>query len=252
MALVPGARSFDLPGGVHAAWSDASRGDLRPTGAGPDDGAPLGAFALELAVAGGCRIDRVAWVTQVHGSQVHAVRPDVAAPTSRARHGLWHLGEGDALVSDSPGTALCILTADCAPLALASPEGIFAAVHAGWRGLLAGVVEAAVDRMRGWGATDVVGALGPSIHADCYQFGAADLKAVAAVYGDVVRATDRSGQPALDLPAGIGAALDRAGARRAAGVDACTACGAGWFSHRAHADTGRQALVVWSDRTEAG
>jgi YfiH family protein len=252
VALVTGARLLALPGTVHAAWSDTARGDLRPTGTGPDDGAPLGALAADLATATGSRIDRVAWTTQVHGSQVRGVWWEDPAARTGARPALWHLGEGDALVSTTPGVALCVLTADCAPLALASPEGVFAAVHAGWRGLLDGVVESAVERMRGWGATDIVGALGPCIHARCYEFSEPDLDAVAAAHGDSVRSRTVTGRPALDMPAGIATALARAGARSVDGVDVCTACGDGYFSHRARGDRGRQALVVWSGRARDG
>ena len=246
MAPVSGASTVDLPGGVRAAWSDASRGDLRPTGHGPGDGGALVSLAAELAEADGCRIHRLAWVTQVHGSAVRALASEPDPARGPTPPDLLHVGEGDALVSASPGVALAILTADCAPLALSSPEGVFAAVHAGWRGLLDGVVERTVDRMRGWGATEVVGVLGPCIHAGCYEFSGPDLDAAAAVYGDGVRGTTTDGRPALDVPAGIAAALARAGVARADGVDICTACGGGYFSHRARHDTGRQALVVWS------
>ena len=105
-------------------------------------------------------------------------------------------------------------------------------------------------RLRGWGATEVVGALGPCIHAECYAFGEDELGAVADTYGDGVRGRTRAGDPALDLPAAVAAALGRGGARLVGGVDSCTACGGAWFSHRARADTGRQALVVWSSRTD--
>jgi hypothetical protein len=252
VALVTGARLLELPGPVHAAWSDASRGDLRPRGHGPDDGVPLGALASELAVATDSRIERVAWATQVHGTQVRDVWFEAQATGPVTRPALWALGEGDALVSVTPDVALCVLTADCGALALASPEGVFAAVHAGWRGLLGGVVEATVERMRGWGATDVVGALGPCIHAGCYEFSGPDLDAVAAVHGATVRGRTADGRPALDVPAGIAAALARAGARSIDGVEVCTACDDGYFSHRARHDRGRQALVVWSGRSRDG
>jgi polyphenol oxidase len=250
VALVSGARILGLPGSVHAAWSDASSGDLRPRGpdlAGrPPDATALSAFAGEAAAATGVPVGTVFWMDQVHGPRVLDAGgapgpvPDGPAPA------LVSAGQGDALVSDRPGVALCVLTADCGALALASPEGVCGAVHAGWRGLLAGVVEAAVDRMRGRGATEVVGALGPCIHAECYEFSGADVDAVAAVYGDGVRGRTTEGRPALDVPAGIAAALARAGARPVGGVDVCTACGDGYHSHRARGDTGRQALLVWS------
>jgi copper oxidase (laccase) domain-containing protein len=126
---------------------------------------------------------------------------------------------------------------------------VFAAVHAGWRGLAGGVVEAAVERMRLLGATDVVGSLGPSIHAECYEFSAPELDLVVTTCGTMVRGLTSAGRPALDLPAGIEAALARAGATVVPGVDTCTACGDGYFSHRARGDVGRQALLVWAGPT---
>ncbi len=209
-------------------------------------------MAVAVAEAGGGRVDRVAWATQVHGPGVVCVsHPPVARGAERGVAGS-NMGEYDALVTSAPGVALCVLTADCGALALSSPEGISAAVHAGWRGLRAGIVEAAVRRMRENGATDVVGSLGPCIHAECYGFTPSDLDGVAAVYGERVRGTTSGGLPALDLTEGIAAALDAAGARRAEGVDVCTACGDGYFSHRARGDIGRQALVVWSSRVSDG
>jgi copper oxidase (laccase) domain-containing protein len=157
-----------------------------------------------------------------------------------------HAGPGYGLVTDARDDALAILTADCASLALGSPEGIFGAVHAGWRGLLAGVVEATVAAMRARGAVDVVGALGPCIHPECYEFAAADLAVVVDAYGPAVQGRTKAGRPALDLPATVAAALAAGGAGQAGGRSACTACAGGHFSHRARGDRPRQALAVWS------
>jgi hypothetical protein len=150
------------------------------------------------------------------------------------------------LVSASPSVGLAVLTADCASIALGSDEGVFAAVHAGWRGLLEGVVEAAAAAMRGLGATTVHGAMGPTIRPECYPFSGVDLDPVAARYGDGVRATTATGQPALDLPATVAAAFRAAAVRPVPGVEACTACDDRYFSHRGRAEVERQALVVWS------
>ncbi len=194
-------------------------------------------------------VRRVHWVRQVHGHGVVVV-PASATPGGGPAPGppvqAIPSGDGDALVSGASGLGLAVLTADCAPIALGSPEGVVGSVHAGWRGLMAGVVERAVEAMVGLGATEVVGALGPCIHADCYEFSGADLDRVAARFGDQVRGRTRSGRPALDLPAAVAAALAAAGAGQQAGVDACTGCAGGYFSHRARGDGGRQALVVWS------
>jgi hypothetical protein len=189
---------------------------------------------------------------QVHGSTVL----EVPIPGEQEPKGLEQsvgstvravaAGEGDALVTAAASTGLVVLTADCASIALGSPEGVVAAVHAGWRGLVAGVVEQAVEAMRYLGATDVVGALGPCIHPGCYEFSDRDLDRVTDRFGEQVRGETEAGRPALDVPAVVSAALAAAGARQHAGVDACTGCGSGYFSHRARGDLGRQAMVVWS------
>jgi polyphenol oxidase len=150
------------------------------------------------------------------------------------------------LVSVSPSVGLVVLTADCASIALGSDEGVFAAVHAGWRGLREGVVEAAAAAMRGLGATTVRGAVGPTIHAECYPFSAVDLDSVASRYGDGVRSVTATGHAALDLPATVAAAFQAAGVEAVPGVDVCTSCDERYFSHRGRAEVERQALLVWS------
>lgn len=174
------------------------------------------------------------WLRQVHGAGVVVV----AAPGDGA--GL----EADAAVTALDGAVLAVHTADCAPVALVS-AGAIGAVHAGWRGIVAGVVPAAVDAVTALGGPVTHTVLGPCIGPECYEFGTDDLDAVVAVVGPAARGSTRDGAPALDLPAAITAALTAAGAPAPVRLGGCTACDPGWFSHRARADTGRQALVVW-------
>ncbi|MEY2566494.1 MAG: purine-nucleoside/S-methyl-5-thioadenosine phosphorylase / adenosine deaminase [Actinomycetota bacterium] len=175
------------------------------------------------------------WLRQVHGDRVVVVRE----PGGGA-------GDvGDALVSSEGGVALAVLTADCAPVALVSDEGVIAAVHAGWRGLMAGVIERAVDAMHGLGATEVQAALGPCIHAECYEFSEHDLDAVANLLGDGTRGVTADGRPALDVPAAVRASLDRAGVTLVHDENVCTSCSVEHYSHRARGDRERQAVVVW-------
>lgn len=176
------------------------------------------------------------WLRQVHGGDVVVVR----APGEHAG------AEADAAVTGVRGAALAILTADCAPVAFASPEGVLGVAHAGWRGLVAGVVEATASHMRALGATSIEAALGPCIHPECYEFGAADLDEVAARLGPRVRATTRQGDPALDVPAAVAQACRRAEVDLVWSSPVCTACDVdGSFSHRSRADEERQALVAW-------
>jgi YfiH family protein len=187
---------------------------------------------------------------QVHGSTVLTARAGVGRtrppPAPDRRVVAVPSGSGDGLVAATPSVALAVLTADCASIALGSGEGVFAAVHAGWRGLVGGVVEVTVDTMRAMGATDVVGALGPCIHPGCYEFSEDDLATVVDVYGAGVRGRTTDGRPALDLPAAVSTALTASGVAETSGIAACTACAGGYFSHRARREAGRQALMVWS------
>lgn len=95
-----------------------------------------------------------AWLRQVHGAAVVEARAGAC-------------GEGDGLVSDRPGLALTVVTADCVPVLLAA-GGQIAAVHAGWRGIVAGVVPAAMARLSG-PLAERVAWLGPAIGPCCFE-----------------------------------------------------------------------------------
>jgi polyphenol oxidase len=104
-------------------------------------------------------------VRQVHGTRVVLARePKAGRPAI----------EADALVVDRPGITLGVLCADCAPVLLADPDaGVIGAAHAGWRGALAGVIEATVDAMveRGARRERTVAAIGPCIAQPSYEVG---------------------------------------------------------------------------------
>ncbi len=153
--------------------------------------------------------------------------------------------EADGLVAVGGADCVAVRVADCAAVALGSDEGVVGAVHAGWRGLAAGVIEAAVGVMRTRGATRVSGAVGPCIRPCCYRFSPADMEPLVARYGGSVRGVTTDGAPALDVPAAVGAALRASDVVVVGGPDACTGCDPAYFSHRARADVARQALLVW-------
>jgi YfiH family protein len=80
--------------------------------------------------------------------------------------------EADAIVTDCPGLAICVLTADCVPLLLACPQaGVIAAVHAGWKGAKAGIIESTIEAMQSLGAqpAQIVAAIGPAISQSAYE-----------------------------------------------------------------------------------
>lgn len=82
--------------------------------------------------------------------------------------------QADAMVTDVPGLALCILSADCVPVLFADPDaGIVGAAHAGWKGALAGVCQATISKMEELGAErgNITAAIGPAIQQASYEVG---------------------------------------------------------------------------------
>lgn len=176
---------------------------------------------------------------QVHGTR--AVRVGPAERGAGAESPSTVVPDTDALWSDDPDLSLAVLTADCAPILLADPDrGRIGVVHGGWRGLLAGVVEAAVEAM---GAPERLRAfVGPAIGPCCYEVGPEVARAARERLGAVV--TRREGREHLDLWTGSMAALRRAGVREAWLAALCTRCEPGrFYSHRA-GGRGRQGLVA--------
>ena len=169
-------------------------------------------------------------LTQVHGAEVARV----AAP--------WAPGEGprgDAAVTDLPGVALGIITADCAPVLLADAQtGVVGAAHAGWRGALAGVLEATIAAMGRLGAdaARIAAAIGPCIAQTSYEV-AADVR-------DALLTRDRAdarflapgardGRWQFDLAGYCASRLSAAGVPNVSRIPADTlADEARFFSHR--------------------
>ena len=165
---------------------------------------------------------------QVHGASV-----------LRAHAGSRGQVEGDALWTDEPGLPIGALTADCVPIALVREAGerpAVAVVHAGWRGLLAGVVPAAVETLGG----KVAAAVGPSIGPCCFEIGDEVARPLQTAFGaDVVR------EGRGDLPLATERALHASGVATVERFDACTFCERErFFSHRRDAGvTGRQGVL---------
>lgn len=215
--------SFDLEGCRRAEVRFSERSDGDFVGDAPR-------LRTVVATGGWTRLD------QQHGSQVVTV----TAP-----------GEGDgtpadAAVTATPGAILSVRTADCAPVALVAHEGVVAAIHAGWRGLAGGVIEAATAVVRQLGGVRIKAFVGPCIHAECYEFGAGPLADLAGRFGAGVVARTAWGTPALDIPATVRRTLDHCGVDEIIEAGRCTACEAEtWYSHRARGEPQRHVLATW-------
>lgn len=172
----------------------------------------------------------LAWGRQVHGTRVLTV--DAGTEPGAAP-------DADGVATAAHGVRTLALTADCLPVALATP-GAVAMVHAGWRGLADGVLEAGVAAIRALDPDGVLhAAIGPAAGACCYEVG----DEVAALFADEPRRADRR----IDLKGIAARRLRAAGAAEVRDVGRCTMCEPEvFFSHRASGGvTGRQGGLAW-------
>jgi polyphenol oxidase len=113
-----------------------------------------------------CPARDIVEVHQVHGADTLAVRPNTPA------HATPHDTKADALITDDPSRVLVIRVADCAPVLFASSDGkIVAAAHAGWRGIIAGIIPNTIRAMQDLGAANIAAAIGPCISVDHFEIG---------------------------------------------------------------------------------
>lgn len=201
-----------------------------------DDPAAVAANRRRLGEGIGLGPERVAWMNQVHGTDVATVA-SADGPTPTA----------DALVTDRPRLALAVVVADCVPVLLADPTaGVVGAAHAGRRGAADGVLARTLEAMTELGAEtgQVEVLLGPAVCGHCYEVpGAMRDEVEAALPGSA--ATTRIGTPGLDLRAGLRRALADLGVTRVDTDTRCTFEDDQLFSHRRAQPTGRLAAVTW-------
>jgi YfiH family protein len=179
------------------------------------------------------RAPGLSFVHQVHGAEVRRITVGTAAPRERPRV--------DGQATDQRDIALCALTADCLPIALAA-SGAVAMLHAGWRGLATGMIASGVQAMRELGADgELSAAIGPGAGPCCYEVGDE-------VHAPFTAIPEAHAGRHLDLKAIAADQLRAAGVATVADIGICTICAdpALLFSHRRdHGVTGRQAGVAW-------
>jgi polyphenol oxidase len=217
--------AFDFPS-VVAFTTTRERGDFNLLGVQPS----AEAIAAWLTLQDELRVPRFAYGKQVHGNRV-VLHND-------GWSGWLRVADTDGHVAIHSGIALAVTLADCVPVFLAHPDGVVALLHAGWRGVAAGIVEraAAVLHSERYEMSDVHAHLGPAICGNCYEVGA---EVIHAVEGRSVE-----GPTMLDLRAALGEQLQRRGVRHISVSEFCTRHhNERFFSYRA-GDAGRHIAVI--------
>jgi YfiH family protein len=166
---------------------------------------------------------------EVHGTDVLVVHEP----------GQHDLAEGDAAITRCLGAVLGVWVGDCAPVVLVGDD-VVAAVHAGWRGVLDGVVQQAVAALQ---SDDVSAVLGPCIHSCCNEFGTELLGRFVERFGPHVVGTTTWGTPSLDLPATVRAALAEMHVPLT-DVSSCTRCHPEQYFSNRRGQLQRQVMTV--------
>jgi YfiH family protein len=243
----------NLPGVRHAFFTRAggvSKGiyESLNSGVGSNDKPEnVNENRARMAASLGVTADRFLTAYQIHSPTVTvAETPWSAADRPRA----------DAIVTRTPGLAIGVSTADCGPVLMTDPEArVIGAAHAGWRGALTGVIEAAVAAMETLGAkrNRIVAAVGPMIRQPNYEVGQDLLDRFVAAEPDNVRffaPAQRPGHRMFDLAGYVVSTLQHAGIERIEDIGHCTYADPAQFysyrraTHRAEPDYGRHVNAI--------
>ena len=241
-----GTIPWDAPGPYRVAFSTreggVSEGAFASLNLGvrtDDDPARVVENRTRLCAAVGADPDGATMGWQRHGATVvRAAARGIVTPGTVYEHcdGLW---------SDEHERPMLLLTADCMPIAIARAADrrpAIAVLHAGWRGLLAGIVANGVRALGGAAESRLVAAIGPAIGPCCYEVGEEVASPFREAFGDDVVRDGR-----LDLWTSAERALRAAGVAAVDRFDICTCCDADrFFSHRRdQGRTGRQGVIAY-------
>lgn len=199
----------------------------------------------------GADVNRVVMTNQVHGTVIRTVGPDdIKADLCKREDDAC-----DGLITDVPGLALTVFTADCIPVLLYDPvKRVIAAVHAGWRGTAGNIAGRAADKMREEYGSDpgtILAAIGPGISACCFETHADVPEAMTAALGDLAAphiTALETGKFQVDLK-GVNAALLRRSGVAGDHIEICGDCTAclpeKYWSHRiTQGQRGNQAAMI--------
>ena len=180
-------------------------------------------------------------------SQTHSNTVLPSGPLGWARQDT--LGEADAIISEDGKDPIAILVADCMPIAFTTDYGPSAIAHAGRVGLLDGVLENTVQRLRALNPSGdgvVMATIGPSICGECYEV-PKEMRDEVAQHHPSIAAQTTWGTPALDLPAAAESILQTLDVT-VHRTNVCTYSNELYYSHRRQPGVGRIAGFVWKDQ----
>lgn len=236
-------RRGGISGGIFSSLNFGNPGDLSADQRDPIANIRANQAAVACAIKAADR--RIVEVHQVHGAAVHVVRahqPDHATPSDT---------KADAMVTDDSSRLIAVRIADCTPVLLSSADGrVVGAVHAGWRGVIAGVLPAAIREMQVLGATNIHAAIGPCISFQHFEVGPEVAAEFFKCFGKdtnfVAPHPTSPGKSLVDLKASLASQATGLGVVKIDALPHCTVSSPElFFSHRRDAGrTGRMMAII--------
>ena len=237
---LPGARVFFTEVGVGTAPYRDNYGDHVP-----DDPQLVYERRFALSEKLGAPI---VWMNQTHSVNVELLDPLKSSQYESGRLGEWGPIDSDGIVVDCRAwetpPVLAVMTADCMPVLLSSPQGIIGAVHAGRVGFLGGILPRTLEVLRSCGLRneDIHMLIGPCICGSCYEV-SAQMKEESAAQCVGIASQTSWGSDALDLPAAA-LAWAREHGIEASWIGECTLENASYHSYRRAPECGRFASLI--------
>jgi YfiH family protein len=218
---------LELPLGGHALFTARASGNLSRTRGGAHELGPRRRERLREQL----ELSALLAGRQVHGTTVRRVRREDEARSQMADI------DADGQATGLREVGVMVLVADCLPVLLGS-DGAVAALHVGWRGLGAGVLEEGVRALRELGhGNEISAVIGPGAGVCCYEVGEEVHRVLGGVHRDGAR---------VDLKGIAREQLVRGGVDEVRDLGLCTICDQRFFSHRREGShAGRQAGVAW-------
>ena len=175
------------------------------------------------------------WLSQEHGTGIILLEDGERSLGSK----------GDAIITSSLGKVISVTVADCMPVLLMSESGTFALIHLGWRGIINGLLNLAIESMKKISHGEITSVLGPCIKSCCYEFGKMEIGRFCEKFGEEAEASTSDGRSSIDLKYCVKKGLEKESIKIEHDEAVCTKCDPRHWSFREDSTKKRQVMIAF-------